>query len=367
MLKTCFIWSRFFIFIPQAFFMKPINTAILSFGLSGKVFHAPFIHLHKGFTLCGIWERTKSESVQFYPGIHIYRSLEEILSDDRIELVVVNTPTGTHYDYAKKVLEAGKHAVVEKAFTTTVAEAIELKRIADQKGLVLSVFQNRRWDSDFKTVQRIIQEGWLGEIMEAEIHFDRYKQELSPKPHKEIAAPGAGILNDLGPHLIDQSLVLFGWPEAVFADLRKTRPGSQVDDYFEILLYYPMLRVRLKSGYQVREPFPAYVIHGRIGSFLKSRGDLQEPLLLNGATPNLDDWCTEPESEQGLLHTEKDGKVIREKVLTEKGNYYGYYETIYQSIRHGAPVAVSAEDGINTMQIIEACIESSNSRKVIAL
>ncbi len=347
--------------------MQPIKTAILSFGLSGKAFHAPFIALHKGFELCGIWERTKSDSLEFYPDIKIYRSLEEILADDSIELVIVNTPTATHFDFAKKVLEAGKHAVVEKAFTTTVEEAAILKELAEEKKLMLSVFQNRRWDSDFKTVKKIIQEGWLGEIMEAEIHFDRYKEELSPKPHKEIPAPGAGILNDLSPHLIDQALNLFGMPQAVFADLRMTRPGSKVDDYFEILFYYPMLRVRLKAGYQVREPFPAYVIHGRLGSFLKSRGDVQEPLLVANHKPNLTDWGTEPESEQGLLHTEKDGKVIREKVPTLQGNYYDYYDGIFQSIRNHQPVQVSAADGINVMRIIQLCFESNGERKVVSL
>ncbi|NCI50590.1 Gfo/Idh/MocA family oxidoreductase [Sediminibacterium roseum] len=347
--------------------MKPIKTAILSFGLSGKAFHAPFIDLHKGFELTGIWERTKSESVHFYPGTTIYRSLEEILADDSIELVVVNTPTATHFDYTKKVLEAGKHAVVEKAFTTTTAEAIELKKIAEEKNSVLSVFQNRRWDSDFKTVKKIIDEDWLGEIMEVEIHFDRYKEELSPKPHKEIPAPGAGILNDLSPHLIDQALVLFGMPEAVFADLRMTRPGSKVDDYFEILFYYPMLRVRLKSGYQVREPFPAYVVHGRKGSFLKSRADVQETMLVANHKPNLTDWGTEPESEQGLLHTEKDGEVIRRKVPTLQGNYYDYYDGIYESIRNNKPVQVSAEDGIRVMRIIDTCFESSRQRRALPI
>ena len=347
--------------------MTPIKTAILSFGLSGKAFHAPFINLHPGFELVGIWERTKSNSLEFYPGIKIYRSLEEILKDDSIELVVVNTPTNTHFDYTKKVLEAGKHAVVEKAFTTTTAEAISLKELAEKKQLKLSVFQNRRWDSDFKTVKKIIKEGWLGEIMEAEIHFDRYKEELNPKPHKEIPAPGAGILNDLGPHLIDQAILLFGMPQAVFADLRITRPGSQVDDYFEILFYYPMLRVRLKSGYQVREPFPSYVIHGRKGSFLKSRGDIQETMLAANHKPNTTDWGTEPVSEQGLLHTEKDGKLIREKVPTLQGNYYDYYDGIYQSIRNNQPVQVSAEDGIHVMQIIDACSRSNKERKAIIL
>ena len=345
--------------------MTPIKTAVLSFGLSGKAFHAPFIDLHLGFDLVGIWERTKSDSLAFYPGITIYRSLEEILKDDSVELVVVNTPTGTHFDYTQQVLNAGKHAVVEKAFTTTTEEAIALKELADKNQLIISVFQNRRWDSDFKTVKKIIEEGWLGEIMEVEIHFDRYKEELSPKPHKEIPAPGAGILNDLSPHLIDQAIHLFGMPEAVFADLRMTRPGSQVDDYFEILFYYPMLRVRLKAGYQVREPFPSYVIHGRKGSFLKSRGDIQEAELVAGKKPNLTDWGTEPESEQGLLHTEKDGKVIRERIPTLQGNYYGYYDSIYQAIRNGRPVQVSAEDGIRVMQIIDACFKSSKERRAV--
>lgn len=347
--------------------MPPIKTAILSFGMSGKVFHAPFIHLHPGFELVGIWERSKTDSLAFYPGIRIYRSLEEVLADDSIELVVVNTPTGTHFDYTKKVLEAGKHAVVEKAFTTTVAEAEELKQLAEKNKSVLSVFQNRRWDSDFKTVKKIVEEGWLGEIMEAEFHFDRFKDELSPKAHKETPAPGAGILNDLSPHLIDQALHLFGMPQAVFADIRITRPGSQVDDYFEILLYYPMLRVRLKSGYQVREPFPSYVIHGRKGSFLKSRADVQETKLLANEKPNLTDWGTEPVSEQGLLHTEKDGQLIRERIPTLQGNYYGYYDSIYQSLREGKPVQVTATDGIQVMQIIEAARESSEKRKVINL
>jgi len=347
--------------------MKQIRTAILSFGMSGKVFHAPFIHLHQGFELYGMWERTKSESIAIYPDIKIFRSLEEILADQTIELVVVNTPTASHFEYAKRSLEAGKHIVVEKAFTTTVAEAIELKELAEKKGLKISVFQNRRWDSDFKTVRKVIEEGLLGEIMEVEIHFDRFKDELSPKAHKETPLPGAGILNDLSPHLIDQALTLFGIPDSVFADIRITRPGSKVDDYFEILLYYAVIRVRLKAGYQVREPFPSYVIHGRKGSFLKSRGDLQEVKLMAGEKPNLTDWCTEPESEQGLLHTEIDGKVVREKIPTLKGNYYDYYEGIFQSIRNNQPIQVSATDGINVMRIIDASFKSSKERKVIDL
>ncbi len=345
--------------------MLPIKTALLSFGVSGRAFHAPFLELHPGFELYGIWERTQSLSREYYPHVKIFRSMEEMLEDTSIELVVVNTPTATHFDFAKKVLEAGKHAVVEKAFTTTTEEALQLKALAAEKGKMLSVFQNRRWDSDFKTVKKVVSENLLGEIVEAEIHFDRFKEALSPKPHKEIPGPGTGILNDLSPHLIDQSIQLFGKPEAIFADLRMTRPGSRVDDYFEILLYYPGLRVRLKSGYQVREPLPAYIFYGRKGSFLKSRADVQETNLMAGMKPNLTDWGTEPLAEQGLLHTEIDGKVIRERIPTLQGNYYDYYEGIFQHIRNGQAIPVSAEDGILVMQVIDAAFKSNSTRKVI--
>ncbi len=347
--------------------MTRIRTAILSFGMSGRVFHAPFIALDPQFELVGIWERTSSASLEFYPKIHIYRSLEEVLEDATIDLVIVNTPTYTHYDFCKKVLLAGKHAVVEKAFTNTVAEAQELDQIAQEKGLKLSVFQNRRWDSDFKTVKQVIDQGLLGQIVEAEIHFDRFKEELSPKLHKEIPGPGAGVLYDLGPHLIDQALVLFGVPEGVFADLRITRKGSQVDDYFEILLYYPQLRVRLKSGYQVREPFPSYVIHGNLGSFHKSRADVQEVDLVANQKPNRANWGTEPMEEQGLLHTEKAGVCIREKIPTLTGNYADYYAAVGQAILQDKPMPVSSKEGIQVMKIIAAAADSHKTKSVIFL
>lgn len=347
--------------------MKPISTALLSFGMSGKLFQAPFLHVHPGFSLTAVWERTQALAGAYYPTIRSVTTFQEILTDPTIELVVVNTPTATHFEYAKQVLLAGKHAVVEKAFTTTVAEAIELKNIAAEKNRCLSVFQNRRWDSDFLTVRRILQSGVLGEVLEAEFHYDRYKQELSPKTHKETPVLGAGVVYDLGPHLIDQALVSFGFPEAVFADVRVTRSGSQVDDYFEILLYYPTLRVRLKSGYYYREPIPAFTLFGRTGSFHKSRADVQETALLANVPANSADWGIEPVSERGLLHTEIDGKIIREQVPTEKGDYAQYYEGIYQHIRNSAPLHVTADDGIRVMKIITAALESSAEKRVIAL
>ncbi len=347
--------------------MQPIITSLLSFGMSGRVFHAPFIHLHPGFQLKSVWERTKNESQQFYPSVQVLRSMDEILEDPEVELVVVNTPTGTHFDYTRRVLEAGKSAIVEKAFTTTLAEAEELRELANRKGLFVSVFQNRRWDSDFRTVKKVLADGCLGEIMEAEFHYDRYNDQLSPKAHKETPAPGAGIVYDLSPHLIDQALSVFGMPESVFADLRITRPGSRVDDYFEILLYYPVLRVRLKSGYQVPEPIPSYVIHGRQGSFLKSRADIQESMLLQHIPPSAPDWGMEPASEMGLLCTLQGGKLVRENIHSLPGNYYLYYDGIYKAMREGAELPVTATDGVNTMRIIEAVFTSHATGKRIDL
>ena len=346
--------------------MTPVRTAICSFGMSGKVFHAPFLHLHEGFTLHSVWERSKKTAAEFYPGIKSADTYEQLLADDAVELIVVNTPNYTHFDYTKKALLAGKHVVVEKPFTNTVSEAEELQALAAAQGKVLAVYHNRRWDSDFQTVQQVVRQGLLGEIVEAEIHFDRFKEELSPKAHKEMPQPGTGVLYDLGSHLIDQALVLFGMPEEVFADIRIVRPISQVDDYFEVLLYYPNLRVRLHASYLVREAGPGFILHGSKGSFLKSRADVQEAALLAGALPQGGEWRQEPESEQGLLHTEKEGRVVRENIPTLAGNYHGYYNGIYEAIRNGAPAPVTATDGLNIIRIIEAAQRSSKEGKVIA-
>ena len=347
--------------------MQKIKTALLSYGMSGKVFHAPFLELHHGFELLGSWERSKKRIQEEYPEVKSFPSLESILEDKSIDLVIVNTPVATHFEYAKKVLLAGKHAVVEKAFTTTVAEAQELEALAKEKNLKLSVFQNRRWDSDFKTVKKIIDDGLLGEIVEAEFHFDRYNPVLSPKQHKETANSGAGILKDLGPHIIDQALYLFGLPQAVFADIRFTREQTVVDDYIDILLYYSDFRVRLKASFFVRELNPSYVIHGKKGSFLKPRGDVQEDELKLGKKPNFDTWGTELISMEGTLHTENDGKIIYEKVPTLKGNYYDFFDGVYKSIIDNALEPVTAQDGIKVMQIIEAAIHSSEQKKAIYL
>ena len=347
--------------------MQPIKTALCSFGMSGWVFHAPFIHLHEGFELYAVFERTKNLAAEKYPGIKTFRTLEEMLADEAIELVIVNTPNYTHYEYAKLALLAGKHVVVEKAFTNTVAEAEELIALAAIQNKKLSVYQNRRWDSDFRTVQKVVQQKLLGEIVEAEIHFDRYNENLSPKLHKETPGPGAGIVPDLGPHLIDQALQLFGMPDAVFADATNLRPISKVEDYIELIFFYKNLRVRLKAGYLVRELLPAYIFHGTKGSFLKPRADVQEKDLQQLKDLTDVDWGTEAETGKGLLHTEIGGKVIREYISSEQGNYMYYYNGIFEAIRNDKELPVTATQGMQVIRIIETAFQSIKEKRIIQL
>lgn len=347
--------------------MKPINTALCSYGMSGKLFHAPFISASPKFNLYGVLERSKQLAKETYPTIKTFQSLDDLLADDHIELVIVNTPNITHYDFSKKVIQAGKHLIVEKPFTATVLEAEELIQLANEHNVVISVYHNRRYDSDFKTVQKILKEDLLGEIVEAEFHYDRYDPKLSYKTHKETPTAAVGSLYDLGSHIIDQALVLFGMPVAVFADLDSYRPNSLVGDYFDLKLFYPSHRVILKSSYYVREPLPGYILHGKKGSFIKSKADVQEADLQAGKSPDSKNWGKEPVTEQGLLHIEKDGKTIKQSIPTLTGNYMEYFDTIFDAIRHNTRLSVKAEDAMMVIAIIEAALKSNEEHKVIEL
>jgi scyllo-inositol 2-dehydrogenase (NADP+) len=343
-----------------------IKTALCSFGMSGWVFHAPFIFFNQGFELYAVYERTKNLAAEKYPNIITYRSLEAMLADDAIELVIVNTPNKTHYEFAKKALLAGKHVVVEKPFAITATECDELIAIANNQNKKLSVYQNRRWDSEFLTLQKIVQQNLLGEIVEAEFHYDRFNVELSYKLHKEEPG-GTGVLYDLGPHLIDQALQLFGMPTFLFADVDAVRSISLVDDYMEVILYYPTIRVRLKASILVREAVPAYALYGNKGTFLKPRADTQEARLIKEDKPNAEDWGTEPESGKGILHTEINGSIIREAIASEKGNYMEYYNQLHAAIIFDKPLPVTAQQGRDVVYIIEKAYESVQEKRIVEL
>ncbi len=342
-----------------------IKAGICSYGMSGKLFHAPFLDAHPGYQLAAIVERNRQDSKERYPVAKLYRSVEELCADKDLQLIVVNTPTHLHFEQARMVLQSGKHMVIEKPFTIAVKEAEELALLADKNKLFLAVFQNRRYDGDYRAVKKILEDGLVGELREVEIRYDRYRPSFGGKPHKEGELPGAGILYDLSPHLVDQAIQLFGFPKALFADVWKMREDVAAPDYFELLFYYDKLRVRLKATCIARESTYAYVLHGMRGSFLQQRSDLQEQELLAGTKPSLQDWCPAPVTPDGLLHTEINGEVVRKETTSSPGNYMGYYDDVYKALTGQGPNPVPPADGIKNMRIIEAALQSMKEGSVV--
>jgi predicted dehydrogenase len=344
-----------------------IKAGICSYGMSGKLFHAPFLEAHPGYELSAIVERNNNDSRERYPNAKLYRSVEELCADAGLNLIVVNTPNHLHFEQGKMVLQAGKNMVIEKPFAITVKEAEELTALAEKNKLFISVYQNRRYDGDYYAVKNVLQKGLLGELREVEIRFDRYRPELGGKQHKEGNLPGAGILFDLSPHLVDQAIQLFGFPDALFADIWTMRDDIAAPDYFELLLYYKKLRVRLKATCIARESTYGYVLHGMKGSFLQHRSDVQEQQLLGGNKPSLESWCPATSASDGVLHTEINGEVVRKETTSSPGNYMGYYDDVYKALTGQGPNPVPPADGIKNMRIIEAALESMRNGKIVYL
>lgn len=346
-----------------------IRTGLCAFGMSGRVFHAPFLDCLPQFELAAVVERHQKKAAALYPDIRSYGTIEEMLGDDTISLVVVNTPNVTHYAYVAAALNAGKDVLVEKPFTATVAQAEALVALAKEKQRFLCVYQNRRLDSDFQTVRQVVQEGYLGQLIDAEIHYDRYRPALNEiKKHKETPEHGVGLIYDLGAHLVDEAIVLFGKPDAVFAVVQSHRPGSQVDDYMDVKLLYDQFTCSLKSSLLVKEPPAGYTLHGTMGSFIKSRADVQEGDLINGISPCTPGWGLEPESEWGLLHYDTaDGQQMREHYASLRGRYPDFFVQLAAALQQGSPPPVALEDSVLNIRIIEAALASSRRREVVRL
>jgi predicted dehydrogenase len=344
-----------------------INTAIIGFGLSGRVFHAPFLHTHPGFQLAKVVERQGNSSKELYPDVETIRDYKDLLKDDALELVVIATPNILHFDLAREFLTAGKHIVIEKPFTPSSVEADELIRLSGETGKKIFVYQNRRWDGDFKTVQQVVYQGYLGEILEFEAHFDRFAPGPRRSEWRDEPLPGGGVLYDLGSHMIDQALVLFGLPQAVFADIRMQRAKSKVDDYFEINLYYNRLKVILKASVYVKEKGPRYIIHGTKGSFIKYGIDPQEEMLKQGLMPDSEDWGEEDPDYWGILNAEIHGQQFYGTIETEPGNYMGFYDNVHEALSRGAGQAVLPEEARNVIRIIELAFESHRSKSMVNL
>jgi predicted dehydrogenase len=333
--------------------------------MSGEIFHAPFLTEHPGFRLKTVVERSKKKVKQRYPAVESVATLDEIWSDPSIELVIVNTPNDTHYPYTQAALKAGKHVVVEKPFTVTSKEGDDLIALAKEKNKILTVFQSRRLDGDFKTLQKVVKNNSVGKIVEFEAHYDRFRNYVEPNTWKEEATPGTGILYNLGSHMLDQVLTLFGKPEEVDARIGAHRPGGSIDDFYDVRLSYPDKLVIVKSSYLVREQGPRYILHGVNGSFVKYGIDPQEEELKQGKNPRSKDWGKEPETAWGKLNTLENGEAVEKKIETLPGSYMDFFDNLYEAIREAKPLAVKAEEAREVIRLIEACYQSSREKRAV--
>lgn len=341
-----------------------LNVALVGYGFVGKVFHAPLIAHTPGMHLHTVVSRDAGKVHLDHPQIRVLADPQEAFADSAIDLVVIATPNETHAPLAKAALAQGKHVVVDKPFTITVAEAEQVVAEAHARGRYVSVFQNRRWDTDFLTVRRLISEGLLGEIAEYHSHFDRFRPTVVDR-WRESPAPGGGLWYDLGPHLVDQALQLFGQPEAISADLAQQRTGARTTDYFHAQLRYPQHRVHLHAGSLVPAAGLRFAIHGRRGSFIKHGLDPQEDSLRAGGKPGEPGWGVD--ISPGQLTVNDQGTMRLESVESVPGDYRQYYAAMRDAILHGGPVPVSTGEALDVMRVIELGIRSSAERREVSL
>ena len=346
-----------------------IKAGLIGFGVGGQIFHAPVLTAVPGLALAKI-RAVKPEQVAVaktkYPDAEIVKTSAEIFDDPSIDMVVISTPNTSHHSLALQALQAGKHVVVDKPFTISTAEADELIAFAANRGQVLSVYHSRRFDSDFHTIQKIIKSGWLGDLVELESRYDRFRNFLRPGAWREEDAPGTGILYDLGSHLIDQVLSLLGLPEAVTADIRIQRKLARAVDNFEVILHYPFIKATIKAGMLVKETLPRFILLGTNGSFVKYGMDVQEEALKAGYSPlTKDNWGLEPQSSWGRINTEFNGMHLIGNIESEKGNYTAFYENVYHTIIGKESLIVTPLQARNTIRIIELAMQSQLEKRTI--
>lgn len=344
-----------------------VRVGLIGFGLAGRAFHAPMIRGVAGMELACILERHGSKAKERYPEVRVARNLDELLEDRTIQLCAIATPNDSHFSYAKACLEAGREVVVDKPLTPTMAEAEQLMRLAAERGRLLTVYQDRRWDGDFITLRKLIACNALGKIAEFEVRYDRFR--LQPKPgawREKADYPAAGVLWDLGPHVIDQALVLFGEPESLWASAFCQRETSQVDDAFDIYMQYRNRRATLRARIIAYAPGPHFVVHGTEGSFLKYGMDPQEPILRSANFPDgLDwgaDWGIEPEDQWGTLSRVNE---VPRKIKTEPGDYRSFYANVRDAINKKAPLDVTPDQVLGTMRGILLAHKSSREGRVV--
>jgi predicted dehydrogenase len=335
------------------------DVALIGYGFAGRVFHAPLIAAVDGLRLAAIVSSCEDEIRKAYPGTAVLRDPEQAMSDGAIDVVVVATPNDSHFDLAARALAHGKHVVIDKPFALTSGQAREL--MARGTGRILSVFHNRRWDSDFLTLKRLIGEGVLGEVRHFESHFDRFRPNVTQR-WRERAGPATGTWYDLGSHLIDQALQLFGPPQGLTADLAARRDGAVTTDYFRALLRYEKLRVVLAGDSLAPADNTRFVVHGTRASFVKHGLDAQETSLKAGGKPADAVYGTDPRPGHLVLPG-----GTAQAVAAARGDYRAYYEGLRDTLKGTAPVPVSASQALAVMELLEAGEQSSRERREINL
>jgi predicted dehydrogenase len=336
------------------------RVALIGFGHAGRELHAPLISATPGLTLAVIGSRQGNTAGSVYPGVDVVSDPLAAVRRRDIDLVVIATPNDTHAPLAEAALRAGKHVVVDKPFTVTLAEARALAATSVEAGRILSVFQNRRWDSDFLGIARELAAGRIGEVVEFRSEISRYRPQIRDR-WRERAGPGAGIWYDLAPHLIDQALELFGPAETVQADLQVQREGGSTIDWFETVLGYGRTRVILASSMIAADSATRFLVRGTKGSLVKRRGDPQEDQLVSGQKPGSAGWGRDPDP---LIFVAGDGRVPTE-VATPAGNYLSYYAAIRDAVRGEGTSPVTPPQATTVMAIIEAGIQSSAEGQVV--
>jgi scyllo-inositol 2-dehydrogenase (NADP+) len=345
--------------------MQPINVAICSYGMSGKVFHGPLLEAHPGFRITKILERNRNDSARRHASTVIVRDYDEILEDPEVELVVVNTPDHLHYEMAGMALRSGKHVVVEKPVCLRSEQARELNILARDQGVAITVFHNRRWDGDFLTVTEVLKTGKLGRLVAFESHFDRYRKTIADS--WKDRSNGTGTLYNLGSHLVDQALLLFGFPRQLFCDVRQLRDGARTDDSFDLFLLYNNVKCLLRSSYLVREPGPRFTLHGTEGSFLVWGTDPQEEALKSGQIPGSPGWGADPSSCRGIINTGFQKEHLQGDYPLLPGNYQAFYDNLQEVIRNGKPPEVTLLQAERVIRIIEAAYRSGRENRVVTL
>lgn len=341
-----------------------IDTVLVGHGYAGRTMHAPLIQAVPGLRLAGVVSGRPDAVRADHPDMPVAPSLDAALAEHPgIRLVVIATPNDTHVPLARQALEAGRHVVLDKPVTVEAAEARALAALAEEKGLVASAFHNRRWDGDFLAARRLIADGTLGDLALFESRIDRFRPDVRDR-WRERPGPGSGLWYDLGPHLVDQALVLFGRPDSVTADLGCQRTAEGAVDWFHVLLRYGRLRVVLRASTLAAAPGPRLTLYGSGGAWVKEGMDLQEDQLKAGILPGAPGWRGDTESAT-LTHPGADGALVAEAAPVRSGDWTAYYAGVRDAVLGRAADPVPMREAADVMTIIEAAMESSGTGRTV--